>query len=152
MSKHSTISKITSTNEQLINENDAIYIGIAFLDTFLNCSQGLVVFGLFGLESTVVLDPLVKWVETVRDLYFEPPSNEKDPRLYDWTIKVAVKIIAWLPKREKVNPEFNIMQAALRVPLNPMQLGYADNQTKLNENSSRQTSYLRASFAHLQHV
>ena len=142
---------IATTYEQMKNENEAIYIGIAFLYTYLNGSQGLVVFGLFGLESGLVLDPLVKWVETVRGLYYEPPSNEKDPRLYHWTIKLAVKMIAWLPKKEKVNPEFN-MQAALRAPLNPMQFGYAENQTKSSGNPNVYPSYLRASFASVQHV
>ena len=143
---------VPSTNGQMKNENDAIYIGIAFIDTFLNCSTGLVVFGLFGLESSLVLDPLVKWVETIRDIYFEPPSNDIDPRLYHWSIKLAVKIIACLPKKEKVNPEFNIMQAALRVPLNPMEFGYAQNHTSSKLNSNRHPSYLRASFASVQHI
>ena len=73
-------------------EKDAIYIGIAFLDAFLRCFQGLIVFGLFGLETHLVIDPLVHWVETLKDLYDDSPKTDTDPRLYHWTIKFASKL------------------------------------------------------------
>ena len=105
-----------------VKENDAIYIGIAFLDTFLNYSQGLVVLAFFGLESSIVFDPLKKWFDTVQGLYYERSLSariEKDPRLYHWTLRLVSSIISRLPHAEDVpcpteRPEVSYLKASVK--------------------------------------
>ena len=83
------------------SEKDAIHIGIAFLEVFFSSGQGLVVFGLFGLETQLVTDPFVKCVEIFLDIHNNPPTTDNELRFYHWTIKHAAKISAFIPTRKK---------------------------------------------------
>ena len=94
---HNHTRNDTDTND----EPDAIYVAITFLDTFFNYGQGIIVFAFFGLESKFVYQPLLKWVNTVQNLYQEPINIDDDPRLYHWTLKVIEKIFRALPKAER---------------------------------------------------
>ena len=111
-------------------------------------------FGLFGLETSLVIDPLVKWVGTIEDLYYERPLNADDPRLYHWTLGMVAKLIVLLPEEEHAKPEFSILTAAFTVPVNPLQIVHPENQDGVDRDSIGYRSsslehapYLRASFA-----
>ena len=141
----------TDTNPK--EKADAIYIGISFFDAFLNCCNGLVVFGLFGLETSLVIDPLVKWVGTIQDLYYKRPLNADDPRLYHWTLRISANFIDLLPAEEQAKPGFSILAAVSTVPVNPPRIGHPENQdngdrasSNYRSSSTEHAPYLRASF------
>ena len=105
------VHHITEDDADLVtksDETDAIYVALIFVDTIFTYAQGIMVFAFFGLESQFVYQPLLKWFNTVQNLYYEPPSEisgDGDPRLYHWTLKFAEKILRVLPKPETENPE-----------------------------------------------
>ena len=93
---------LISKNEEV----DAIYMFVAFLDTFANYGQGILIFAFFGLESKFVFKPLQKWFNTVWSLYQNPPSINSDaPRLYHWTLHLINKIFQAFPKAERTSAQ-----------------------------------------------
>ena len=124
-------------NRITASEKDAIYIGIAFLNKFLKCSQGLVLFALFGLESRLVFVPLQTWLNTIKELYGDRSLKLDDPRLYHWTLHVMARIIRSLPQTEKENAE-------LEDDATPV--GDSSYHATNRRIAQQRTSYLKASF------
>ena len=87
------------SSEEDMDEMDATFIGMVFLDAVFVAGKGCILFAVFGLEYDTVIKPFVTWCKTVKSLSTNPPGDNKDdPRLYHWTLRCALSVITFIKK------------------------------------------------------